>query len=144
MPGLANKLRVLFKPPGWRADNQATHCKLGKETVDLKARFDPQISTFSLYYTFAQFLFTVVLSLAVLLDAAALNYTLLSLAVSYLFFSFLALTLEIIRLVFLAPCLLLLGLNPIVTVLLIGNVIIALPLLLALGSKRIQLGALPS
>lgn len=155
MPGLTNKLRLLFKPPGWRADNQPSHCKLGKDTVDLNARFDPKVTTFSLYYTFVQFLFTVVLSLAVLLDAAALNYTLLSMAVSYLFFSFfvqgvwlegkaMALTLEIVRLVFLAPCLLLLGLNPIVTALLIGNVIIALPLLVAVGSRRTQGEALTS
>ena len=149
MPGLVNKLKLLFKPPGWRAEGQQSHCKLGKETVDLTARFDPAISTFGLVYTAIQFLFTVVLSLAVLLGAASLDYPLLSLAVIYLFFSFfvagvwlegteLALTLEIVRLVFLVPCLLVLGLNSVVTVLLIGNAIIALPLLLTIGSKRVQ------
>jgi len=149
MPGIANKLKLLFKPPGWRGELQQSHCKLGIEAVDLTTRFDPQISTFSLVYTFVQFLFTVVLSLAVLLGAASLSYSLLSLAVIYLFFSFFvagawlegkefALTLEIVRLVFLVPCLLLLDLNPAVTALLIGNAIIALPLLLAIGSKRVQ------
>lgn len=153
IPGIANKLKLLFKPPGWRADNQQSHCKLGTDTVDLTARFDPAISQFALIYTFAQFLFTVVLSLAVLLDAAALSYSLLSLAVIYLFFSFyvagtwlegreFALTLEIVRLVFLVPCLLLLDLNSAVTALLIGNAIIALPLLLTIGSKRVQILAL--
>jgi hypothetical protein len=147
MPGIANKLKLLFKPPGWRADNQQIHCNLGKETVDLTARFDPRISTFNLVYTSVQFLFTIVLSLTVLLGAASLSYSLVSLAVIYLFFSFFvagawlegkefALTLEIVRLAFFVPCLLLLDLNPAVTALLISNAIVALPLLLIMGSKR--------
>ncbi len=150
MPGITNKLKLLFKPPGWGSELQQSNCKLGKGKVDLSARFDPEISTFSLVYTFIQFLFTVVLSLAVLLGAASLSYTLLSLAVVYLFFAYFvagtllegkefALTLEIVRLVFLLPCLLLLELNPVVTGLLIVNVIISLPLLLTIGSKRIQI-----
>ena len=153
MPGIANKLKLLFKPPGWRAESQQSHCKLGIEPVDLTARFDPAISPFSLVYTCVQFLFTVVLSLAVLLGAASLSYSLVSLAVIYLFFSFcvagawlegkeFALTLEIVRLVFLVPCLLLLGLNSIVTALLVVNAAIALPLLLIIGSKRIQVLAI--
>ena len=84
-----------------------------------------------------------------LLGAASLSYSLVSLAVIYLFFSFFvagawlegkefALTLEIVRLVFLVPCLLLLDLNPIVTALLVVNATLVLPLLLIIGSKRIQ------
>jgi hypothetical protein len=153
IPGIANKLKVLFKPPGWRADNQQGNCKLGIEPADLTARFDPAISTFSLAYTFVQFLFVIVLSLAVLLGAASLSYPLISLAVVYLFFSFFvqgawlegrefALTLEILRLVFLVPCLLLLELNPIVTALLSVNATIAVPLLLTIGSKRIRVLAM--
>ena len=149
IPGIANKLKVLFKPPGWRADNQQGNCKLDIEPADLTARFDPAISTFSLVYTFVQFLFIIVLSLAVLLGAASLSYPLISFAVVYLFFSFFvqgawlegrefALTLEILRLVFLVPCLLLLELNPIVTALLTVNATIAVPLLLTIGSKRIR------
>ena len=145
MPGIANKLKLLFKPPGWRAE----HKQLGIEPVDLTSRFDPAISSFSLVYTCVQFLFTVVLSLAVLLSAASLSYSLVSLAVIYLFFSFFvagawlegkefALILEIVRLVFLVPCLLLLDLNPIVTALLVVNATLVLPLLLIVGSKRIQ------
>ncbi|MBL4580959.1 MAG: sterol desaturase family protein [Gammaproteobacteria bacterium] len=150
VPGISNKLKLLFKPPGWRAELQQSHCKLGIEAVERTARFDPAISTFSLVYAFAQFLFTVILSLAVLLGAASLSYSLVSLAVTYLFFSFFvtglwlegkefALTLEIIRLVFLVPCLLLLDLNSTITALLIGNAIIALPLLLIAGTKRVQI-----
>ena len=153
IPGIANKLKVLFKPPGWRADNQQGNCKLDIEPADLTARFDPAISTFSLVYTFVQFLFIIVLSLAVLLGAASLSYPLISLAVVYLFFSFFvqgawlegrefALTLEILRLAFLVPCLLLLELNPIVTALLSVNATIAVPLLLTIGSKRIRVLAM--
>lgn len=153
IPGIANKLKVLFKPPGWRADNQQGNCKLDIEPADLTARFDPAISTFSLVYTFVQFLFIIVLSLAVLLGAASLSYPLISFAVVYLFFSFFvqgawlegrgfALTLEIVRLVFLVPCLLLLELNPIVTALLTVNATIAVPLLLTIGSKRIRVLAM--
>ena len=152
IPGIANKLKVLFKPPGWRADNQQGNCN-DIEPADLTARFDPAISTFSLVYTFVQFLFIIVLSLAVLLGAASLSYPLISLAVVYLFFSFFvqgawlegrefALTLEILRLVFLVPCLLLLELNPIVTALLSVNATIAVPLLLTIGSKRIRVLAM--
>jgi len=153
IPGIANKLKVLFKPPGWRADNQQGNCKLDIEPADLTARFDPAISTFSLVYTFVQFLFIIVLSLAVLLGAASLSYPLISFAVVYLFFSFFvqgawlegrefALTLEILRLVFLVPCLLLLELNPIVTALLTVNATIAVPLLLTIGSKRMRVLAM--
>ena len=153
MPGIANKLKLLFKPPGWRAEAQQSHCKPGIETVDLTARYDPAISSFSLAYTCVQFLFTVVLSLALLLGAASLSYPLVILAVIYLFFSFFvagawlegkefALALEIVRLVFLVPCLLLLDLNPIMTALLVVNAAIALPLILIIGSKRIQVLAI--
>lgn len=153
MPGIANKLRLLFKPPGWRAEGLQSHCKLGTETVDLTARFDPAISQFGLVYTFFQFLFTVVLSLAVLLNSASLSHSLVSLAGVYLFFSFFvagalleskefAVTLEIVRLVFIVPCLLLLDLNSIVTALLAASAAISLPLLLTIGSKRIQVLAM--
>lgn len=153
MPGVANKLKLLFKPPGWRVDNQQSHCKLGKNSIDLTTRFDPKISRFSLAYTLVQFIFTIILSLTVLLGAASLGYSLLSLAVAYLFFSFFvlgawlegrefALALEIVRLVFLVPCLLLLDLNPVITTLHIGNAIVALPLLLTLGTSRVRVAAL--
>lgn len=149
VPGALNKLKLLFKPPGWRANDQQSHCKLSAKKVDITTRFDPQISRFSLGYTFIQFLFTIALSLTLLLEVSTLSYNLISLAVAYLFFSFFvagtwlegkefALTLEIIRLVFLMPCLLLIGLNPVVTALLISNAIVALPLLLTIGTKRIE------
>ncbi|MEX0963700.1 MAG: sterol desaturase family protein [Pseudohongiellaceae bacterium] len=147
--GMKNKLSLLFKAPGWRAESQQSHCKLGQESIDLSTRYDPQISRFNQIYTLIQFLLSVLLSLAVLLAAASMSYMLLSVAVIFLFFSFFvhgaalegkeqALTFEILRLVFLIPCLLLLNLNVAVTALLIGSVAIALPVLLITGCKRIQ------
>jgi sterol desaturase/sphingolipid hydroxylase (fatty acid hydroxylase superfamily) len=149
MPGVLNKLKLLVKPPGWRADTQQSHCKLEGKSVDLTQKFDPEISRFSLIYTAVQFTLTVALSLAVLLSAGSLDYLLLGAVVTYLFFSFFvhgtslegrefALTLEIVRLVFLMPFLLLLDLGPVMTALLIGNSALALPLLLIAGSKRTQ------
>jgi len=146
--GLRNKFKLLFLPPGWRAEEQPSQCNLGKETVDLSTRFDPQISRFSLFYTCVQFLFTVALSLDVLLSSASINPAILSLAVGYLFFAFfvhgtwlegrdIASTLEIVRVVFLVPCLLLLDLNPMMRALLICNAVIVLPLLLTIGAKQI-------
>jgi len=149
MPGALNKLKLLVKRPGWRAETQQSHCKLEGMLVDLTQKFDPEISRFSQVYTAIQFTLTVALSLAVLLSAGSLNYLLLSTVVTYLFFSFFvhgsflegrefALTLEIVRLVFLLPFLLLLDLGPVMTALLIGNSALALPLLLIAGSKRTQ------
>jgi sterol desaturase/sphingolipid hydroxylase (fatty acid hydroxylase superfamily) len=149
IPGVVNKFKLLFKPPGWRAENIASQCRLREEHVDLGKRFDPEISSFSRTYTFIQFLLTVVLSLGVLLGAGSLNYSLLFLAVSYLFYAFyvhgawlegkeVALSLEIVRLVFMLPCLLLLELHIAVSALLITSTIVSLPLLLISGTKRIQ------
>ena len=88
MPGVLNKLKLLVKPPGWRADTQQSHCKLEGKSVDLTQKFDPEISRFSLIYTAVQFTLTVALSLAVLLSAGSLDYLLLGAVVTYLFFSF--------------------------------------------------------
>lgn len=148
--GLANKLRILFKPPGWRSPEQPSHCKLGRKDVDLSSKYDPALSRFNRIYTSIQFLLTVVLSLAVLLAAASMHYALLSLAVALLFYSFFvhgaslegrehAPTLEIVRLVFLIPVLLLLDLHPTLNALLICNSMIALPILLIGDSKGMQL-----
>ncbi len=142
--GLMNKLKLLFKPPGWRAEGSTGSCKLGQSEVNLTSRFDPEISRFSRNYSFVQFVFTVVLSFAVLLNAAALSYGLVSTVVFYLCFSFYthgtwlegsdnALVLEILRLVFLIPCLLLLDFNPVITAVFIANAAVALAVLLAAG-----------
>lgn len=150
MQGAANKFKLLLKPPGWTTEDQQTHCKLKQANIDLSTKFDPQISRFDLFYTFIQFVLTVVLSLAILLGASSMNQGLLTLAVVFLFYSFFvqgvllegkesALSLELVRLVFLLPALLVLNLNVTVTTVLTIHALIAIPLLLIYGSKRRQL-----
>lgn len=112
-PGLANKFRLLVKPPGWRPPEQLTRCQLKARTVDLESRFDPTVPLFVSYYTFVQFILTVALSLYLLISAGSLPYLAYVLGVGYLAFSFYvhgcwmenkstALTLEILRLTMLA------------------------------------------
>lgn len=155
LPGIRNKLKLLFKPPGWRAEQHTTRCKLEAEGVDLGTRFDPKISRFIEVYTLIQFLLTVVFSLSLLLAAPSLDSVLVGIAVAALCFTYFvhgaalegrdqALTLEIVRLVFLIPLLLLLSLNPLITGLLIANSVVALTVLLTAGSRRIQMAATPS
>lgn len=108
-PGLGNKLRLLFKPPGWQPEGQHSQCKLKARKVDLHSRYNPDISPLALYYTFMQFLVSVALSLNVLIFATQRSYLENSLAVAYLGFAFYvhgvwlegrnrALVLEILRL----------------------------------------------
>jgi len=153
LPGIKNKLKLLFEPPGWRAEEKTTRCKLAAEAADLSARFDPKISRFIEVYTLIQFLLTVVFSLSLLLAAPSLDSILVGVAVTALCFSFFvhgaalegrdqALTLEIVRLVFLIPLLLLLSLNAAITGVLIFNSVAALTVLLTTGSRRKQAAAL--
>lgn len=86
-PGLINKLRLPFKPPGWRPAGTVTRCKQKALEQDLSLKFDPQVSSFARIYTFVQFLVTVGLSLYILLNAAALSYTVVSSVVLFLTFS---------------------------------------------------------
>ena len=145
-PGITNKLKLLFKPPGWRAENQQSHCRLEQNSIDLSARFDPQIPLISQLYCLLQFVLTVALSLAIILSAESLSYFLLSTSVVYLLYAFyvhgswledreIALPLELVRLIILLPCLVLLQLNLIVTAILLINTVLATPLLLMQGGK---------
>ncbi len=87
VPGLKNKLLISFKPPGWMPEGSVSSCKL-RRPVDLTARFDPAISGFCRYYTLAQFILTVALSLYVLLNTSLLGYGLTTQLVVFLAFSF--------------------------------------------------------
>ncbi|MDA1369418.1 MAG: sterol desaturase family protein [Proteobacteria bacterium] len=87
-PGLRNKLLICFKPPGWQLTGIESSCKLKGKSVDLSARFDPKITTFSKYYTLVQFIVSVILSLTVILNAAFLDYASTTGAVLYLTYSF--------------------------------------------------------
>lgn len=86
-PGLINKLKLLFKPPGWQPGGQKSACKQKRLQQDLSIKFDPALGRFEQCYTFGQFLVTVALSLYTLLNSAALGYALSTVAVGYLVFS---------------------------------------------------------
>lgn len=86
--GFGNKLRLLFKPPGWQPAGKRSSCKLKARQVDLSSRYDPQISDFARYYTLLQFVLTVAISLWLLIRSGDLSYTANALAVGYLAFSF--------------------------------------------------------
>ncbi len=149
MPGLTNKIKLLLKPPGWRSEGIVSNCKLDKGKVLPNSRFDPQISRFNRNYSLVQFVLTVALSSAVLLSASNLSYGVISTIVFYLCFSFYthgawleddknARILEIVRLVFLIPCLLLLGISVTLTWVFLVNTAIALPVLLISGKRQLQ------
>jgi len=86
-PGVANKLLICFKPPGWQPQGMESSCRLKRETVDLTSRFDPKLSTFCKAYTLVQFIITVVFSLTLLIYSAELDYITTALAVAYLTYS---------------------------------------------------------
>jgi alkylglycerol monooxygenase len=86
-PGLANKLKIIFMPPGWQPDGMKTSCKNAQNPVDLTAKFDPIISSFTAYYVLTQFVFTTTISLFVLINSSTLSYGVLILAVATFAFS---------------------------------------------------------
>jgi len=80
-PGLVNKLKISFMPPGWQPEGMKTSCQNAKSPVDLTAKFDPIISSFTAFYVLAQFVFTTAVSLFVLINSSTLGYGVLMLAV---------------------------------------------------------------
>ena len=86
-PGLMNKFKILFMPPGWQPAGQKTACKQGHRQADLSKKFDPALNRFEQYYAFSQFLVTVGLSLYILIQSPGMTYFLTALAVFYLAFS---------------------------------------------------------
>ncbi|MFT4748685.1 MAG: alkylglycerol monooxygenase [Pseudohongiellaceae bacterium] len=80
-PGLVNKLKISFMPPGWQPEGMKTSCQNAKSPVDLTAKFDPIIPSFTAYYVLAQFVFTTAVSLFVLINSSTLGYGVLMLAV---------------------------------------------------------------
>ncbi len=86
-PGLLNKLRLPFMPPGWQPAGQVTHCKQKALEKDLSRKFDPRISGFARAYTFVQFLITVGMSQYLLINASAYSYPVVSAAVLFLVYS---------------------------------------------------------
>ncbi|MFT6294570.1 MAG: sterol desaturase/sphingolipid hydroxylase (fatty acid hydroxylase superfamily) [Glaciecola sp.] len=80
-PGLVNKLKISFMPPGWQPEGIKTSCQNATSPVDLTAKFDPIIPNFTAYYVLAQFVFTTAVSLFVLINSSNLGYGVLMLAV---------------------------------------------------------------
>jgi sterol desaturase/sphingolipid hydroxylase (fatty acid hydroxylase superfamily) len=114
--GFGNKLRMLFKAPGWQPPGQRSACQLKARKIDLSSRYDPQISRFARYYTLLQFIVTVLVSLWLLSNSPGLSYFANAVAVGYLAFSFyvhgvwlegrsFAVALELLRLLALAALL---------------------------------------
>ncbi len=87
-PGFGNKLRLLFKPPGWQAPGQRSACQLKARKVDLSSRYDPRISGFARYYTLLQFILSVAISLWLLQQSPTMSYGANAVAVGFLAFSF--------------------------------------------------------
>jgi alkylglycerol monooxygenase len=83
-PGIANKIKICFKPPGWLPDSMQSSCKLRQQETDLSSRFDPALSNFEKAYCCVQFLITVGLSLTVIVNINGWSYVATSIAVIYL------------------------------------------------------------
>ncbi len=60
--------------PGWQPQGQDSSCKLKHQEIDLTSQFDPEISAFTKYYTFIQFVISIILSLYLLLNANAIIF----------------------------------------------------------------------
>lgn len=87
-PGFGSKLQLLFRPPGWQPEGARSHCKLRAREPDLESRFDPPLSPFMAGWVSVQFLLSIGLSLALLLEGGTLPLSLRALAVAFLAFSF--------------------------------------------------------
>lgn len=87
-PGLINKLKIWFMPPGWQPESMQSSCQLRRQQTDLSLRFDPPVSRNCKVYTFAQFLITVILSLYLIINSSSLSYPLTVIAVLFLAYSF--------------------------------------------------------
>lgn len=152
VPGIANKCRILFKPPGWQAAGTVSSCKLRQQEVDLSTRFDPSISGFNRAYTFAQFLLTVALSLTILINASSIGYSITAVFVALLTYSFYvhgvwleakshAPMLEITRLVILIASLLLSDFNALLNNVLLSCAIISLITIMTVGRNNMGIVA---
>lgn len=71
-PGLINKLKLPFMPPGWQPDGIKTSCK-NKVRTDLGQIYNPPISGFVGAYVLCQFVFATGLGLYTIIFAADLT-----------------------------------------------------------------------
>lgn len=146
-PGAVNKLKIVFKPPGWRPDGLQSSCKLRQVEPELSSRFDPPLSRLCKFYTLAQFSVTVGLSLYLLINAQSFDRFSISLAVLFLTYSYYvhgvwlearssAQLQELIRLLLLLIALLLFELNAVLESILFSWGIVSL--LVALTANKIM------
>ena len=147
-PGITNKFKILFKPPGWLPEGIESSCKLRQQRVDLSTRFDPAISGFNRLYTFIQFLLSVALSLYLIINAGTIGYAVTSFYVFLLAFSFYvhgtwlearsyAALLEVLRLAILIGSLLLSDFNAVLSGTLLLSAAISLICVLLIGRNNI-------
>lgn len=87
-PGILNKLKLIFKPPGWQPEGLRTNCKNAQKKIDLSAKFNPEVTIFAQYYVLCQFVLTTAVSLFVLINANTLDANVLWIAVTTFAFSF--------------------------------------------------------
>ncbi|PCJ27803.1 MAG: hypothetical protein COA96_02835 [SAR86 cluster bacterium] len=148
VPGISNKIKICFKPPGWQPEEMESACTLQQPEVDLSSRFNPEISSFSKFYTFAQFIFTVALSLYVMVNVGSIDYSVTVASVAFLTYSFYvhgacmegrsnALLLETCRLVMLTIGLLLVDFNATLTSILLVNAGVSIVTLLTVGRSQL-------
>lgn len=147
-PGIGNKIKTLFKAPGWQPQGMKSACKLRQQSVDLTARFDPAISGFNRAYTFIQFLLTVALSLVILINAGTIGYSITTVFVILLTYSLYvhgawleaksyAPALEIFRLLLLIASLLLNDFNALLSNSLLSCAVISLIIVVTAGRKNV-------
>lgn len=86
-PGIVNKLKIGFMPPGWQPEGQKTRCKNRSTPVDLSSKYNPEISRFVASYVLVQFILTTIVSLFVLINANQLSVDIRWLSVGVLAYS---------------------------------------------------------
>jgi alkylglycerol monooxygenase len=85
-PGLSNKFKQAFMPPGWQPAGLKTSCK-AKPAEELNQRYNPPITTFLSSYVLIQFVFATGLGLTLIIDAAEISSPILWLSVAVQAFS---------------------------------------------------------
>lgn len=87
-PGLLNKFKIGFMAPGWQPNGLKTQCKNAQRAADVTTKYNPEISAFSQYYVFVQFVMATTVGLFVIINAENLSYAILLITVSTIAFSF--------------------------------------------------------
>ena len=147
-PGITNKLKIWFMPPGWLPPAMQSSCKLRRREVDLSSRFDPSISINGKIYTFVQFVMSVILSLYLLINSTSIPYSTTAVAVLFLTYCFYVhgawlesranvLQLELIRLTLLVIVAQLLEPNLVINGALIIYALISMVIVVVFGDKKL-------